>query len=42
MRWTCLRDCVTFVNFCTLDWSQDFVLFRGLMKTSAARRPEAF
>ena len=24
------RDCVTFVIFCTLYWSQDFVLFRGL------------
>ena len=37
------RDCVTFVNFCTLNWSQDFVLFRVVsMKTSAARRPEAF
>ena len=30
MRWTFFRDCVTFVNFCTLNWSQDFVLFRGL------------
>ena len=30
MRWTFSRDCVTFVNFFTLNWSQDFVLFRGL------------
>ena len=29
-RWTFFRDCVTFVNFCTLNWSQDFVPFRGL------------
>ena len=31
-RWTFtfFRDCVTFVIFFTLDWSQDFVLFRGL------------
>ena len=29
-RWTFFRDCVTFVNFCTLNWSQDFLLFRGL------------
>ena len=24
------RDCVTFMSFFTLNWSQDFVLFRGL------------
>ena len=30
MRWTFFRDCVTFVNFCALNWSHDFVLFRGL------------
>ena len=29
-RWTFFRDCVTFVNFCTLNWSPDFVHFRGL------------
>ena len=29
-RWTFFRDCVASVSFCTLNWSQDFVLFRGL------------
>ena len=33
--------CVTFVNFCTPNWSQDFVLFRGIHEDLAARRPEA-
>ena len=32
MRWTFFSDCVTFVNFCTFDWSQDFALFRGLQE----------
>ena len=36
------RDCVNFVNFCTLNWSQDFVLFHGLHEVLGARRPEAF
>ena len=33
--------CVTFVNFCSPNWSQDFVLVRGLHEDLAARRPEA-
>ena len=40
-RSTFFRGTVNFVNFCTLNWSQDFVLFRGLHEDFVARRPEA-
>ena len=43
MRWTFSRDCVTFVNFCTLELVPRLcALPWSPWRLSAARRPEAF
>ena len=41
-RWTFFRDCVTFVNFARLIGLKTLCPSVVSMKTSAARRPEAF
>ena len=42
MRWTLFRDCVTFVDFACLIGLKTLCSSVVSMKTSAARRPEAF